>query len=62
MAKAIYLGDGAYATLSGDGDMVITAGSHVIEEASDRVFLEPSGIAKLRAFIDNPALGDDVEP
>lgn len=60
MARAIYLGDGAYATLEDDGDLMLTDGSHLRNEAESVMWIDPPGIKKLLSFLENPMLGDEV--
>lgn len=60
-ARAIHLGDGAYATLQDDGDMVLTSGTHELHLATNVIFLDPRGINKLLEFIKNPLLGDVIQ-
>ena len=60
-ARAIYLGDGAYATLEDDGDLMLTIGSHLRNDAESAMWINPPGIKKLLSFLENPMLGDEVQ-
>ena len=51
--KAIYLGGGAYASITEIGDLVITADHHEPSEASTAVYIEKSDIKLLAEFIKN---------
>ena len=60
MARAIYLGDGAYATLEDDGDLMLTTGSHLRNDAESAMLIDPVGVKKLLSFLGNPMLGQHV--
>ena len=62
MDRAIYLGDGAYATLEVGGDLMLTTGSHLRDDAESAMWIDPQGVKKLLSFLDNPMLGDEVLP
>lgn len=48
MKEPIHLGDGAYASVGRyGGEVVITANHHDPEEATDRVYLDPSAVKSL---------------
>ena len=44
-----YLGDGVYVAIE-DGRLLLTTGSHRVEEAENRIYLEPEVMAKLVAY------------
>jgi len=47
--KATYLGDGAYVVYDGYS-FSVRANSHLVEECTDQVFIEPEGIESLYKF------------
>lgn len=49
-----YLGDGVYAT-EDDRGIVLTTGTHVIDQADNVVVLEPKVWAALKRWADTPA-------
>jgi len=46
-----HLGDGAYATLDGHGGVMLTANSHDLQMATDRVFLDKNAVKALLEFV-----------
>ncbi len=50
--EAIHLGDGAYASITEHGDLIITANHHDPDKASDVVSIENIGIKLLVKFIE----------
>lgn len=49
--KVIHLGDGAYASIDGYGDVCISANHHDPAFASDAVYIDKEGAAKLLDFL-----------
>ena len=49
--KAIHLGDGAYASFTPYGELIISANSHIPQDATDVVVIEGRSIATLIEFI-----------
>lgn len=52
--QPIYLGDGVYVSRSGyeEDGLWLTTGSHRIDEAFDKIYLEPSAVRDLIAYIE----------
>lgn len=59
-SRAIYLGDGVYATLQADGGLMLTSGSHRQNEADSAMWLDAARFKRLQQFLANPRLGDEV--
>jgi len=49
--RTIHIGDGAYASIDANGDLLITANHHDPDKATDVVVVEPQAVIKLAAFI-----------
>ena len=49
--KAIHIGDGAYASIDANGDLLITANHHEQDQATDVVAIESRAVSTLAAFI-----------
>ena len=49
--KAIHLGDGAYASIDANGNLIITANHHEQDQATDVVAIESQAVSTLAAFI-----------
>jgi len=49
--KAVHLGDGAYASVTAEGDLCISANHHDPAYASDAVYIDRDGYAKLLNFL-----------
>ena len=61
---ALHLGDGAYATITAYGAVIITANHHDPQQATDVVEIEPGGIATLVDELrrQGATFGNDPEP
>jgi hypothetical protein len=55
--KKIYLGDGAYASTSEQGELIITANHHEQSQATDVVIIDGIGLHKLARFIEDEFTG-----
>jgi len=51
MIEPQYLGDGVYVQ-NDDKDIVLTTGSHVINDANQVIYLEPEVIVQLLAWLE----------
>lgn len=49
--NAEYLGDGAYVHQNDVQDVVLTTGSHLVEDANDIVVLDPEGLTRLLVWL-----------
>ena len=49
--RAIHIGDGAYASIDANGDLLITANHHEQDQATDVVAIESQAVSTLAAFI-----------
>jgi len=55
--KAIHLGDGAYASISEQGELVITADHHDPDQATNVVYIDQDGLQRLARFIEDEFTG-----
>jgi len=57
--KEIHLGDGAYVSITPEGDVCFTANHHDLSHATDAVYVERSGVESLIRFLSDNFTGEE---
>jgi hypothetical protein len=61
MTKAIYIGDGAYASIGEHGELLVTANHHEPWQATDVVTIDRADAHRLAKFIFDEITGAEQE-